>query len=79
MASICPTYYGRKNKKGDAVEMMKWQRDNAITQEQASRMSWEERRGKLVIGLLHQVQYPEFTYEYEALIQRLAREREANE
>ena len=79
VASVCPTYYGRKNRKGDAVEMMKWQRDNAITQEQASKMSWEERRGKLVIGLLHQVQYPEFTYEYEALIQRLAREREANE
>ena len=79
VASVCPTYYGRKNKKGDAVEMMKWQRDNAITQEQASKMSWEERRGKLVIGLLHQVHYPEFTYEYEALIQRLAREREANE
>ena len=28
--SVCPTYYGRKNKKGDAVEMLKWQRDNAV-------------------------------------------------
>ena len=33
---------------------------DAITQEQAEKLSWEERRGKLVIGLLHQVQYPEF-------------------
>ncbi len=79
VASVCPTYYGRKNKKGDAVQMLKWQRDNAVTQEKAAKMTPEELRGKLVIGLLHQVQYPEFTYAYEALINRLAKEREANE
>lgn len=79
VASVCPTYYGRKNKKGDAVQMLKWQRDNAVTQEKAAKMTPEELRGKLVIGLLHQVQYPEFTYEYEKLIHRLAKEREANE
>lgn len=79
VASVCPTYYGRKNKKGDAVQMLKWQRDNAVTQEKAVKMTPEELRGKLVIGLLHQVQYPEFTYAYEALINRLAKEREANE
>lgn len=79
VASVCPTYYGRKNKKGDAVQMLKWQRDNAVTQEKAAKMTPEELRGKLVIGLLHQVQYPEFTYAYEALINRLAKEHEANE
>ena len=36
-------------------------------------------RGMLIIGSLHLVQYPEFTYEYEKLIHRLAKEREANE
>ena len=35
--------------------------------------------GKLVIGLLHHVQYPEFTYQYAELIRHLAEEREANE
>ena len=79
VASICPTYYGRKNKRGDAVEMMKWQRDHAVTVEQAAKMDPEQLKDKLVIGLLHHAQYPEFTYKYDMLIQKLAEEREANE
>ena len=79
VASICPTYYGRKNKKGDAVAMMQWQRDHAVTVEQAAKMDPEQLKDKLVIGLLHHVQYPEFTYKYDMLIQKLAEEREANE
>ena len=38
VASICPTYYGRKNHKGDAVQMLEWQRDHAVTQEKAFHM-----------------------------------------
>jgi len=79
VVSVCPTYYGRKNKKGDAVQMLKWQRDNAVTMEQAAKMTDEELKDKLVIGLLHQTSYPEFTYAYDQLIERLYREREANE
>ena len=79
VASICPTYYGRKNKKGDAVAMMRWQKEHAVTVEQAAGMDPEELKDKLVIGLLHHAQYPEFTYKYDMLIQRLAEEREANE
>lgn len=79
VASICPTYYGRKNKKGDAVAMMQWQKDHAVTVEQAAKMDPEQLKDKLVIGLLHHAQYPEFTYKYDMLIQKLAREREANE
>ena len=79
VASVCPTYYGRKNKKGDAVAMLRWQKENAVTIEQAGRMSPEALKGKLVIGLLHHAQYPEFTYQYDQLIRRLAEEREANE
>ncbi|MBQ7058767.1 MAG: 2-oxoacid:ferredoxin oxidoreductase subunit beta [Firmicutes bacterium] len=79
VASVCPTYYGRKNKKGDAVEMMKWQRDNSVTVQQAAKMTPEELKGKLVIGLLHHIQYPEFTFKYTELIRQLAEEREENE
>lgn len=79
VASICPPYYGRKNKKGDAVEMMKWQRDHGVTVEQAAKMDPEQLKDKLVIGLLHHAQYPEFTYKYDMLIKKLAEEREANE
>ena len=76
VASICPTYYGRKNKKGNAVDMLKWQKENAVTIEQAARMTDEQKKGKLIIGVLRQTQYPEFTYQYARLIARLAKERE---
>lgn len=79
VASTCPTYYGSKNKKGSAVNMLKWQRDNAITMEQAGKMSREERSGKLIIGLIEERNYPEFTYNYEKIIKSLAKEREVNE
>ena len=59
--------------------MLKWQKENAVTMEQAAKMTPEELHGKLVIGLLHHAQYPEFTYQYNELIRRLAEEREANE
>ena len=79
VASVCPTYYGRKNKKGSAVDMLKWQRDNMIPAEKAATMDPVDLRGKLVVGILHQTQYKEFTYAYEQLIKRLYEEREANE
>jgi 2-oxoglutarate ferredoxin oxidoreductase subunit beta len=78
-ASVCPTYYGRKNKKGSAVDMMKYQRDNAVMQEKAVNMSYEELKGKLVIGVLAHTNYPEFTAEYQKLIDRLGREAEERE
>ena len=71
-ASICPTYYGRKNKKGSAVDMMKWQRDNAVSVEKAAYLEPSEREGKLIIGVLTQNDYPEFTAEYQKIIDRLA-------
>ncbi|MBQ7522924.1 MAG: 2-oxoacid:ferredoxin oxidoreductase subunit beta [Oscillospiraceae bacterium] len=76
VASVCPTYFGRKNKKGSAVDMLRWQKENSVTVEQAKKMTAEQLQGKLVIGVIHQVQYPEFTFEYQKLIQRLAKERE---
>lgn len=78
-ASLCPTYYGRKNKKGSVVDMMKWQRDNAVMQEKAATMSPEELRGKLIIGVLGHTNYPEFTAEYQKIIDKLAEERVAQE
>ena len=78
-ASVCPTYYGRKNKKGSAVDMMKWQKENAVMQEQAVKMSPEELKGKMVIGVLAHDNYPEFTVEYQKIIDRLAKEAEERE
>ena len=59
--------------------MLKWQRDNMIPAEKAAKMEPQELKGKLVVGILHQVQYKEFTYAYDLLIKKLYEEREANE
>ena len=66
--SVCPTYYGRKNKKGDAVEMLKWQRDNLIPTARYYSMSEELRAGKKLIGILSYNDYPEYTEEYAKVI-----------
>lgn len=72
--TVCPTYYGRKNKKGGAVEMMKFQKENFIPEEIAARMTSEQLAGKRVLGVVANNDYPELTEEYAALIAR-AKER----
>ena len=66
--SICPTYYGRKNKKGDAVEMLRWQKENLIPTARYYSMSEEERADKKLIGILSFNDYPEYTEEYAKVI-----------
>ena len=70
--SVCPTYYGRKNKKGDAVEMLKWQRDNLIPLPRFNMMPPEEMAGKKAIGVLAENDFPEYSEEYQKLIDRFA-------
>lgn len=66
--SQCPVYYGRKNKIGTPVDMMKWQRDNAVSAKQAQAMSAEELAGKFVIGELGNNPAPEYTEEYQRVV-----------
>ena len=68
--SVCPTYYGRKNKKGDAVEMLKWQRDNLIPMNRFNMMTPEDLAGKKPIGILAENDFPEYSEEYQKLIDR---------
>jgi 2-oxoglutarate ferredoxin oxidoreductase subunit beta len=68
----CPTYYGRKNKKGGAVEMLRYQKENAIDAKAAARLNREDLNGKIVIGELYHEPQPEYTEEYQKIIDRLA-------
>lgn len=68
--SQCPTYYGRKNRLGSGVEMLKWQRDSAVSLKQAAAMSPEQLAGKFVIGELVNAPAPEYTAEYQKIIER---------
>ena len=67
--SVCPTYYGRKNKKGDAVAMLSWQRDNAVPVAKARTMSEEELAGKLIYGEFSRCERPEYTRQYDKIIE----------
>ena len=72
--SMCPTYYGRKNKKGSAVSMMEWQKNNAVNISAAAKMSPEALEGKFLIGELKNSPEPEYTNEYQKIIDRLKKE-----
>ena len=67
----CPTYYGRRNKIGSAVDMLIWFRGNAVNVKAAAIMSEDKRGSKFLIGELHQETAPEFTEEYDELIKRV--------
>jgi 2-oxoglutarate ferredoxin oxidoreductase subunit beta len=68
--SHCHTQYGRQNRLGSAVEMMKWQRDNAIPVEQSLKMKPEELEGKILIGVLVDRDLPIYQEEYEKIRER---------
>ncbi|HBC97915.1 MAG TPA: 2-oxoacid:ferredoxin oxidoreductase subunit beta [Clostridium sp.] len=71
--SVCPTYYGRKNKKGSAVDMMKWQRDHAVDVKAAGKLSPEELEDKFLIGEFKNTAEPEYTEEYQKIIDRFVK------
>lgn len=70
--SICPTYYGRKNKKGDAPKMMQWLKDSFIDVKVAEKLPEEKKVGKVLMGEFKNVQQPEYTEEYQKIVDRLS-------
>jgi 2-oxoglutarate ferredoxin oxidoreductase subunit beta len=72
--SHCHVQYGKQNRLGSAVDMMKWQRDNAVTVQRAKRMRSEELEGKIVIGVLADKELPIYQDEYEKVRERAKEE-----
>ncbi|MDA8235175.1 MAG: 2-oxoacid:ferredoxin oxidoreductase subunit beta [Clostridia bacterium] len=72
--SQCPVNYGRQNKAGTPADMLKWQKDHAITVEAAQQLGAGEMQDKFLIGELHQGEAPEYTAEYLKIIARAAGE-----
>ena len=66
----CHTQYGRQNKLGSAVDMLKWQRDNSIPVEKAAKMSPEELEDKIITGILVDKELPIYEEEYEKVRER---------
>lgn len=71
--SCCPTYYGRKNKKGTVVDMMKYLKESFVDFKRAENMSPEELEGKHTMGELIVKDRPEYTDLYEKIIQKLSK------
>lgn len=69
----CPTYFGRKNKMGGAVELFEWQKDHAVNVKAAAVMTPDKLEGKFLIGELYNEPAPEFTAQYSALIEDVRR------
>jgi len=68
--SYCHTTFGRINKLGTAVEMMRQLKDNSITRTAADKLTPEERGSKIVRGVLCDVDKPEYTELYDKIIER---------
>ena len=60
--SQCPTYYGRKNRKGDAVEMLEWYRDNTVSVSAPG-----DPGAKIRVGVFTDVERPEYSASYAAM------------
>jgi 2-oxoglutarate ferredoxin oxidoreductase subunit beta len=67
---VCPTYFGRKNNMASPVKMMEFIRDSAVTIQSAEKKSREELEGKIIIGEFYKETAPEYTDEYEKVIER---------
>lgn len=69
--SPCPTYYSRPNRLGTSVDMLRWYKENSIPVEVSRKMSDHEKADKVIIGILHDKERPEFCEEYYRLIERV--------
>ena len=59
--SQCVTYFGRKNKMKEPVEMFKWLRDMSVPLAKAKDMSPEELKDKIVVGEIREETRPELS------------------
>ena len=58
--SQCPTQYGRRNKIGDGVQMMKWLKENSVPKKSAEKLSEAELKDKFIIGEFVDIEKAEY-------------------
>ena len=69
--SPCPTAYGRRNRMGTGLRLMEDLKENSVSLAKAEKMTEEELEGKIVTGILVDRDIPEYTEEYQKLIDRV--------
>lgn len=68
--SYCHTTFGRQNKLGSAVDMMRLLKENSITLTASQKLTPQERENRIVRGVLCDREKPEYSELYEKVIQR---------
>ena len=63
--SNCHVQFGRRNKMGSPVKMMKWFQEHAVTMQKAKQMNNEELEDKVSIGVLTDSDKPSFLEKYQ--------------
>ncbi len=71
--SHCHTQYGKANKKGDHIAMMKNQKKISVDIKKAEKMSEEELEGKIMTGVLVDKELPNYITEMNKLKERAAK------
>lgn len=67
--SNCHTYFGRLNRRGDAVRMLNWFKEKSVSVTKAKKMEPEELKGKWLTGVLHRDdEKTEFCDEYQKVV-----------
>jgi 2-oxoglutarate ferredoxin oxidoreductase subunit beta len=70
--SQCPTYFGRRNRMADPVDMINWQKEKTYTEAEAKKAeSPEALEGKFLRGVIHHKERTEYTERYRELIDRV--------
>lgn len=64
----CPTHYGKNNRQGSAMEMMKIVNDKCVSIEKAKRMTEQELEGKLLTGCLVKREHEDYAARYAGIV-----------
>ncbi len=70
VASYCHTTFGRINRQGSAVDMMRKLKENSISQAAAEKLPPDERSTRVVHGVFCDIEKPEYVASYEQVIRR---------
>jgi 2-oxoglutarate ferredoxin oxidoreductase subunit beta len=71
--SNCHIQYGRRNKMGDPIKMLEWMKKSAIPIESARQKTKEQLKGKFSIGVLADLDKPNYLEEYAKIRTRAAK------
>ena len=67
----CPLYYGRQSKTGDAIDMLKWQKDNTLSVKDLNKLPEEAAKGKILRGVLSERRRPDYIAVYQDFKSRI--------